>query len=292
MTVTRARAIALAAASIALPSCASPSRLRVGSKNFTESIVIAEIYAQALEAAGFHVERRFNLGSTQIALAAMQRASIDLYPEYTGTALIDVLHHAPVSDPHRAYEIVRDAFDRTYGITWLDPSPMSDSQGLATTAAVAARYALRTLSDLARVSSKLRLATIPEFLSRPDGLPGLARAYGGFTFASVKTYDIALKYRALLAGDADVATAFTTDGAIAAHQLVVLIDDRHLWPPYNVAPLIRTAALKQNPRAATALNAISPRIDDATARSMNAKVENDNAEPADLAAAFLRGIPK
>jgi osmoprotectant transport system substrate-binding protein len=292
MNVTRGRAIALAASTLALPSCSSSESLRVGSKNFTESIVIAEIYAQTLERAGFRVERRFNLGSTQIALAAMQRASIDLYPEYTGTALIDVLHHAPVSDPHASYEIVRTAFARDYGMEWLDPSPMSDSQGLATTTAVAKRYALRTLSDLSRVSSKLRLATIPEFLSRPDGLPGLQRLYGGFTFASIKSFDIALKYRALLAGEADIATAFTTDGAIAANHLVVLIDDRHLWPPYNIAPVVRGATLAQHPRVATALNAIAPHIDDATARSMNAAVENESADPADVAATFLRGLSK
>ena len=292
MTVTRRRAIALAASMLTLPNCASSSRLRVGSKNFTESIVIAEIYAQALEAAKFSVERRFNLGSTAIALAAMQRGGIDIYPEYTGTALIDVLHAAPVTDPRRAYEIVRSAFAHSYGIDWLDPSPMNDSQGLVTTAAIAGRYHLRTLSDLARVASKLRLATIPEFLSRPDGLPGLQRVYGGFTFASVKTYDIALKYQALLSGDADVATAFTTDGALAANHLVVLADDKHLWPPYNVAPLLRSGLRASDPRIAPILNAISPHLTNAAAQSMNAAVENDKAEPATVASAFLKSISK
>src|SRR5271165_1944583 len=110
MNVTRGRAIALAAGVLALPQCSARNSIRVGSKNFTESIVIAEIYAQALELAHFSVVRRFNLGSTQIALAAMRRGEIDLYPEYTGTALIDVLHHAPVRDARTAYEIVRAAF--------------------------------------------------------------------------------------------------------------------------------------------------------------------------------------
>jgi len=291
MNVTRSRAIALAAGVLALPQCSARNSIRVGSKNFTESIVIAEIYAQALEAAHFSVVRRFNLGSTQIALAAMQRGEIDLYPEYTGTALIDVLHHAPVRDARTAYEIVRAAFAATYGIDWLAPSPMSDSQGLATTAAVAQRYRLRTLSDLARVSGRLRLATIPEFVGRPDGLPGLARTYG-ITFATVRSYDIALKYQALLAGDADVATAFTTDGTIAAKHLVVLEDDKHLWPPYNVAPLVRTSVARQQPGIATALDAISPRITDASAQAMNAAVENDKADPADVAAKFLRASAK
>jgi osmoprotectant transport system substrate-binding protein len=289
MNMTRSRALALLGAPLAVASCGVHFPIRVGSKNFTESIVIAEIYAQALEAAHLRVQRRFNLGSTQIALAAMSRGEVDLYPEYTGTALIDVLHQNPVQDPKKAFAIVRAAFAQRRGMSWLDPAPMSDSQGLATTRAVAAKYHLRTLSELSRVSAQLRLATIPEFVSRPDGLPGLARVYDGMAFASVKTYDIALKYQALVEGKADVATAFTTDGAIATSQLVVLEDDRHLWPPYNVAPVVRSTVLAQFPDIASVLNAVSPAITDRTAQDMNARVES-GADPADVASAFLRNV--
>lgn len=286
----RSHAIAALAAFYALPACGSRGAIAVGSKNFTESIVIAEIYAQSLERSGLRVERRLNLGSTQIVMAAMGRGQIDVYPEYTGTALIDVLHHAPIEDPNASYAFVRNAFARAYGITWLARSPMNDSQGLATTRAIARRYHLRTLSDLAPIASHLRLATIPEFVTRPDGLPGLQRVYGGFHFASVRTYDIALKYEALLQGAADIATAFTTDGTIAAKHLVVLEDDKHLWPAYNVAPLVRTATLVREPRIAAALDAVSPHITDAAARAMNAQVEDDDRDPADVASAFLKGI--
>ncbi len=287
--VSRARALAAFACFGLLPRCAPRgTRIRVGSKNFTESIVIAEIYAQALERAGFAVERRLNLGSTQIALAAMQRGDIDLYPEYTGTALIDVLHRAPLPTPQAIYATVRRAFARDYRLTWLTPSPMDDSQGIATTRAIAARYRLRTLSDLAVAAPHLRLATIPEFLSRPDGLPGLQRRYGGFRFASVRTYDIALKYRALLDGHADVATAFTTDGEIARSHLVVLDDDKHLWPAYNVAPVVRSALLAREPGIARALDAIAPAITSAAAQRMNEAVEDDGQDPRDVAAAFLK----
>ncbi|HTV91668.1 MAG TPA: glycine betaine ABC transporter substrate-binding protein [Verrucomicrobiae bacterium] len=289
MTPTRARAIAAIASFAALPSCMQRNAVAVGSKNFTESIVIAEIYAQALERAGLRVVRRLDLGSTQIAMAAMARGEIDIYPEYTGTALIDVLHHAPIHDPAASYDYVRYAFARDYHIVWLARSPMNDSQGLATTRAIARKYHLRSLSDLAAVASHLRLATIPEFITRPDGLPGLQQLYGGFKFASVRSYDIALKYEALLEGDADVATAFTTDGAIAVDHLVVLDDDKHLWPVYNVAPLVREATLAREPRIARALDAISPRITDQAARAMNAQVESRDRDPADVAAAFLKG---
>lgn len=288
MTLTRARALALLASLPAAASCSVRGAIRVGSKNFTESIVIAEIYAQALERAGLRVERRLNLGSTQIALAAMSRGDIDLYPEYTGTALIDVLHHPPIRDAAASYDYVRDEFKRRYDLIWLARSPMNDSQGLATTAAIARRYQLRTLSQLALAAPQLRLATIPEFISRPDGLPGLQRVYGGFHFKSVHVYDISLKYQALLTGNADIATAFTTDGAIVVDRLVVLDDDKHLWPIYNVAPVVRAAVLAREPRIARVLDAISPRITDERARAMNAAVESEDRDPADVAAEFLK----
>jgi osmoprotectant transport system substrate-binding protein len=230
-----------------------------------------------------------NLGSTQITMAAMARGQIDIYPEYTGTALINVLHHAPITDPAACYAFVRDAFTRDYGIVWLDRSPMNNSQALATTATIAASNHLHTLSDLAPLASRLRLATIPEFVTRPDGLPGLQRVYGGFHFASVRTYDISLKYEALLQGGADIATAFTTDGAIVRNHLIVLEDDKHLWPAYNVAPLVSKSALAREPRIATTLNAVSPKITTAAAQAMNDQVEAHDRDPADVAAAFLQG---
>ncbi len=284
----RRHALALLGAAPLAAGCAfDPSALRVGSKNFTESFVIAEIYARALEAAGFRVTRLFNLGSTQIAMAAMARGDIDLYPEYTGTALIDVLHLGPIADSAKAYAVVSRLFARRYGIVWLSPSPMNDSQALATTRAIAARDSLATLSDVARAAGQLRLATIQEFLARPDGLPGLQRFYGGFAFREIRTYDIALKYRALLEGKADVASAFSTDGAIATNDLVVLRDNRHFWSAYNVAPVVRAATLAARPRIAPVLDAISPRITDRAAQAMNAAVEHDQADPSDVAAAFL-----
>ena len=286
--LTRGRAIALVASTIALARCSSNANaIRVGSKNFTESLVIAEIYAQALEAAGMTVERLFNLGSTQIVMAAQQRGDVDLYPEYTGTALVDVLHEAPLRDPAQTYRVVGEAYKQRYDLVWLQPSPMNDSQALATTAALAANYAMHDLSAVARLAPQLRLATIPEFTSRPDGLPGLQKFYGGFKFADVRTYDIALKYDALLSGKADVATAFTTDGALASPRLVVLADDRHFWPPYHVAPVVRAGALAKNAGIAKTLDAVSPHITTEAAQRMNAAVEGGQS-PADAASAFLK----
>ncbi|MFY9720889.1 MAG: glycine betaine ABC transporter substrate-binding protein [Candidatus Cybelea sp.] len=291
MSLSRARALAVLAAAPILARCEfDRAQVRVGSKNFTESFLIAEIYAQALERAGLRVGRLFNLGSTQIAMAAMERGNIDCYPEYTGTALINVLHDAPIADPRTAYQVVARSFEERYGIVWLDPSPMNDSQGLATTRAIAAAQRLATLSDVAAAAPRLRLATIQEFLARPDGLPGLQRFYGGFQFREVRTYDIALKYRALLENKADVATAFTTDGAIDTDDLVILRDDKHFWPAYNIAPLIRKPALQARPAIARILNAVSSAITDRKARAMNAAIEGSQQDPADVAAAFLRSF--
>jgi osmoprotectant transport system substrate-binding protein len=286
---TRARMLGMLASAAALPACGLGGGIAVGSKNFTESIVIAEIYARVLEFAGLRVVRRMNLGSTQIMLAAMQRGDVDLYPEYTGTALLDVLHDAPLHDPRKIYQVVRGAFKTRFDLVWLEPSPMNDSQGIVTTQAISKRYDLHTLSQLARLAPHLRLATIPEFLSRPDGLPGLRRVYGRFDFASVHTYDISLKYEALLEGRADVATAFTTDGTILTDHLVVLVDDRGLWPPYNVAPVVRAQTLVKQPRIASLLNAIAPKITTSVAREMNAAVESADRDPVEVAAAFLKG---
>jgi osmoprotectant transport system substrate-binding protein len=167
---------------------------------------------------------------------------------------------------------------------------MNDSQALATTREIAAAQHLATLSDVATAAPHLRLSTIQEFLARPDGLPGLQARYGGFRFREVRTYDIALKYRALLENKADVASAFTTDGAIESDRLVILRDDRHLWSAYNVAPLLRKATLQARPAIARVLNGVSPAITDRAARSMNAAVENSEADPADVAAAFLKSL--
>ena len=272
-----------------LTNCSlSGSAIRVASKNFTESFVIAEIYAQALEAAGMRVERLFNLGSTQIAMAAMRRGNIDLYPEYTGTALIDVLHLPPIADSRAAYATVSRLFKERYDLIWLTPAPMNDSQALATTQSIAASKQLTTLSDVARAAPALRFATIQEFLARPDGLPGLQHFYGGFRFAEIRTYDIALKYRALLEGRADIASAFSTDGEIATDSLVVLRDDRHFWSAYNVAPVVRAAALDRWPEIPRVLDPVSRRITDRAAQTMNASVEKDQTDPADVAAEFLK----
>ena len=284
----RSTALATIGGAFALVRCAPSQAIRIGSKNFAESILLAELYAQTLETLGFAVERRFDLGSTQIALAALTRGDIDCYPEYTGTALIDVLHHAPMRDGEAILKLLRATFEARFHATWLAPAPMNDSQALATTREISRRLNLTTLTECSRLAPQLRLATIQEFLARPDGLPGLQRYYGGFHFQSIRTYDIALKYEALLTGKADVATAFTTDGTIAARGLVVLRDDRHFWPAYHAAPVVRTATLVRFPRMRAALDALSARLSTSAVASMNERIESAQMSPAAVAHGFLQ----
>lgn len=292
--LTRSRSIALIGAALLLPNCgggksANGSAVRVGSKNFGENIIIGEIYAQALEHAGFTVERHMNLGSTQIAMAAMERGDIDLYPEYTGTGLIDVLHLPPMRDAKMLYERVRNQYQQKYGMTWLTPSPANDSQGLAVTKAVA-QNGVRTLSQCAKAAPQLRLAAVPEFVARADALPGLQKYYGGFKFKDVKTYDIGLQYDALQRGTADVATAFTTDAQIPQYGLLVLDDDKHFWPAYNIAPVVRNDVLKARPKIAAILNALAPKLTTQRVSQMNYAYTVRKQDAAQIARSFFTGV--
>lgn len=288
--LSRRRLLTLAGAGM-LAGCAGGGNrgtsVSVGSKDFTEELILGEMYALLLERRGMQVQRKLNLGGTQVAMAALQRGDIDLYPEYTGTALITVLKQQPRGDAASIYDTVKSAYAREYNLTWLKPAPMNDTQALATTQAVAKQYALRTLSDVSRAAPNLRLGAIPEFTKREDGLPGLQRVYGGFRFKDVRLFDIGLKYAALLRGQVDVVVAFGTDGQIVADKLVIFQDDKHFWPTYNVAPVVRADALKRLPAIADALDALAPLLTDDAMRMLNYDVDGKKAEPADVARDFL-----
>lgn len=272
-----------------LASCGGRDTIRVGSKNFTESLLLGELYAQLLEGAGQPVTRKLNLGTTDIAMAALQRGEIDLYPEYTGTALLDVLKAPSISDPARSYAFVRDAYAQRFGLVWLRPAPMNNTQALATTQALAARYGLRTLSDVSVKAQQLRLGAPPEFVKRLDGLPGLRRVYGGFAFKDIRLIDAGLRYQALLNGDVDMVVAFGTDGAIIADKLAVIVDDKHLFPPYQVAPVVRKAALDVHPTIAKTLDRVAPLLTDNVMRTLNNEIDGRaKREPSEVARDFIK----
>jgi len=291
MKVTRSRALALIGSAAFLTRCGS-SAVRVGSKNFSENVTVAEIYAAALENAGMRVERHMIVGDTRDAHSAIMRAEIQLYPEYLGTGLVDVLGRTlplAVSNPQAILGTLKREYKR-FGLTWLGYAPASDSQGLAVTRHVAGVFHLHTLSQCARMAPRLRLAAPLEFSQRADGLPGLQRFYkGGFRFKAVRALDIGLQYDALANREAEVALVFTSSPQIGRHDLVVLKDDLHFWPPYNISPVVRFDALRANPQIAATLDRVSRRLTIKALHKLNVEVEVNKGDPVLVARRFLIG---
>ena len=275
----------LAAAGLAL-SVPALGQVRVGSKNFTEQFIVAEIYAQALEAAGIKVERKLNLGGTLIAQKALEEKQIDLYPDYTGTMLLVVLKAEPMTDQKAVYDKVKAEY-ATRGFVVLNESPMNNTYNMVVRPETAAQYKLETLSDLARVANQLKIGAGPEFRDRKDGLPGLKAKYG-MEFKEDLQMAIGLRYQALSNKQIDVVNGYATDGMISALKLKRLKDDKNLWPPYYLAPIVRKDALDANPKIAEVLNRVGAMIDESTMAEMNFKVDGDKEEPKDVARGFLK----
>jgi osmoprotectant transport system substrate-binding protein len=270
----------------ALPAAAQPL-LRVGSKNFTEQLVVGELYAQALEAAGARVERRLNLGGTLIAHQALLSGDIDLYPEYTGTGLGVVLKGPTEGDAEEVFRQVREGYEREFGLIWLPPSGIDNGNALLVLPETARRHGLATLSDLARAAPQLTLAAGNEFADRADGLPGLQRVYG-MRFRRFRQFAaLGLRYAALRHGQADVVNAYATDWQIATGGFVVLRDDRGLWPPYQLAPVVRPDALERFPPLPEALARVNRLLDNPVMQELNRQVDGDGDEPREVAARFL-----
>jgi osmoprotectant transport system substrate-binding protein len=262
-------------------------RFRIGSKNFTEQLILGEIFAEALDGAGIKVERKLNLGGSLVAHQALLSDEIDMYPEYTGTALINVLKAEPATDPKAVYDRVKAYYATQLQLTWLDAAPMNNTYVLVIRPDTAAQFALKTLSDLAKAAGQLKLGAGPEFRDRKDGLPGLKERYG-IQFAEDRQFPLGIRYNALINRRVDAVDGNATDGQISANHLVRLIDDKHLWPPYNMAPVARPQALAAFPAAAGVLNKVSALIDDATMSDMNGQVDGGKAEPRSVARAFVR----
>jgi osmoprotectant transport system substrate-binding protein len=275
-----------------VPPTAPPNAgtINIGSKDFTEEFIVAEMYAQLLENAGFTVNRKLNLGGTPVAQAALVKGDIDLYPEYTSTGLLTVLKQAVIQDPKQIYATVKKGYEDQFKITWLDPSPFNDTQALATTKAVSDKYAIKTYSDLAQKASNLILGGPAEFIGREDGIKGLQKAYGGFNFKEIKQLGTgSLRYQALLDGQIDVVVAFGTDGQIGGDNLVLLQDDKTFYPVYNIAPVIRQDTLTKYPAVADVLNKLAPLLTDSVMSGLNWQVDGpDKKEPAAVAQAFLK----
>jgi osmoprotectant transport system substrate-binding protein len=265
--------------------------ITIGSKNFTEQYILGELYAQALEANGFNVEKRLNLGSEQIADRALQGGEIDMYPEYTGTALVATLKDKePAPDtPEATYERARELYSqRDPADTMLTPANFNNSYGILVTRETADELGLRTLEDLAEASPQLRFASYSEFQNRDDGYPNLKKNYPAFDFKdTIIVNDLNLRYRGLAEDQADVGIGFLTDGQIASQDLAVMEDEKSIWPFYYPAPVVRSDVLEENPEMEQILNDVSASLDLETMQQLNAAVDIEQQEPEEVARGHL-----
>ena len=256
-------------------------RIVVASKPFGESYLLCEMFSQLLESHGFSVDRRPGLGATEIAFGALRTNAIDVYPEYTGTGLIAILHDSlpdsVAADTRKVFAHVARRFAELYQVRWLPPLGFQNTYAIAVTRQIAARYHLRTLSDLARESQHLTAGFTADFIGRSDGLVGLERVYG-IQPRAVRPLAPAVKYQALASGAVDVIDGYSTDGLLSKYDLVTLVDNRHFFPPYEAAVLVSGRLEQRLPGAIAALALLSGRLDEQTMRKLNRRVEVDGED--------------
>jgi osmoprotectant transport system permease protein len=260
----------------------------VGSKNFTEQVVLGELIAQVMERRGLNVERRFNLGGTAIAHQAIVSGGIDAYVEYSGTSLTAIFNLPPSTDSQAVFQQVRDRY-AALGVTALPRLGFNNTFAILVRADDARRLGLRTISDLGKWP-EARAGFGYEFLERPDGFQGLVAAYGLRFSGQPRTMDLNLIYRAVAAREIDVTAGDMTSGQIEALNLIVLEDDRHYFPVYEAVPVVRAALLLQHPEVAAGLRRLAGAISDAEMRRMNYAVDAEKQDPFQVAKRFLDRI--
>ncbi|MBA3297836.1 MAG: glycine/betaine ABC transporter substrate-binding protein, partial [Acidobacteria bacterium] len=263
--------------------------VRVGSKNFTEQIILGEIVAQTLERAGIKVERRLNLGGTFICDRALRSGDIDLYVEYSGTAATAIFRQSVDTNPQQVFANVRTAYADA-GITALNPLGFENTFAILVRGTDARRLSLETIEDAVPHARGWRAGFGYEFLQRQDGFPGLATAYGLQFGAPPVAMDLSLIYRALADSRVDLVAGDATSGLIRALDLVMLEDSKRYFPPYDAAVVARTEVLLDDPRVKPALDVLSGRIPIAEMRGMNHAVDADRKDPAAVAREFLTRV--
>jgi osmoprotectant transport system substrate-binding protein len=267
--------------------------ITVGSKNFTEQYVLGNMYVQALDANGFNGVAKLDLGSEQIADKALQNGQIDLYPEYTGTALVAIVPYkgnpADLNSPQATYEAAKKGYaERKPADTMLTPAPFNNTYGIFVRKSVADREDLTNMGDLATASKDLTFISFSEFQNRSDGYPNVKENYPAFDFKEIKIVnELGLRYSGLESGEGDVGVGFTTDGQLTSDQLVVMKDPKSIWPFYYPAPVVRSGVLKKYPKIEKVLNEVSASLDVETMRELNGQVDLDQEDPEDVAKQHL-----
>jgi len=285
------RCILLLVLVLLLPSCSAShsDRIVIGSKNFTESFLLGELMAQQIEAhTKLKVERRFYLAGTYICQQAMLAGRIDIYPEYTGTALTAILKEKVVGDKRDVYARVKSEYERRFGLTLSGPLGFNDTFAMEMRGADARRLNVKTLSQAAAFAPQWRAGFGYEFMERPDGYRGLAATYGLRFAEQPRVMDLGLLARALRDHQIDIAAGNTTDGLIPALDLFVLEDDRHYFPPYEAVPVIREETLRQHPEVGEALAQLAGKISDEEMQRMNYAVDGQHRDAKEVVHEFLK----
>lgn len=284
--------LSAAAALAALVCCAPPrpgNAIVVGSKNFPEQALLGEILAQHLEArTHLHVERRFYLAGTFLCQQAILAGRIDMYVEYTGTALTAVLHDPAERDPGAVFGRVQREYKQRFALDVMPSLGFDNTFAIVIRGADARRLHLKTISDAARYASQWRAGFGYEFMSRPDGYPGLARTYGLHFKEAPRIFDLGLLYRALLDRQVDLVAGNSTDGELAARDLTMLEDDKHYFPPYEAVPVVREETLGRHPEVRAAVQELAGKISDDEMRKMNYEMVGEHRDAAAIAREFLR----
>jgi osmoprotectant transport system substrate-binding protein len=284
------RAACLILIAVILTSCAPShsNRIVVGSKNFTESLMLGELIAQQIEAhTNLKVERRFYLAGTYICQQAILAGRIDVYPEYTGTALTAILKQQVGRDKSDVYQRVKGEYEARFGLTLGPPLGFNDTFAMQIRGEDARRLNLKTLSQAAAFAPQWRAGFGYEFMERPDGYSGLAVAYGLHFAAEPRVMDLGLLAPALKNREIDMAAGNATDGLVQALDLFVLEDDRHYFPPYEAVAVLRQQVAQQHPEVAQAIAELGGKISDQEMRQLNYALDGQHRQLADVAHEFL-----
>jgi glycine betaine/choline ABC-type transport system substrate-binding protein len=283
----RKKICSLIAAALVLTSCSQGPAIVVGSKNFSEQLILGEIIAQHLEKTMHaRVIRKLDLGGTLLAHQAIVKGEIDIYPEYTGTALTAILKAAPEKDPAKVLETVRAGY-KQWGLEWVPPLGFNNTFALSIRKEDAVERSVKTLSDAAAWGA-WKLGVGYEFVKRPDGLSGLIQTYRLNCKGSVKTMDLGLLYQALEEGQVDMVAGSGTDGLLSAKPFVVLEDDQHYFPPYEAAIVVRSASLEKFPGLREALGSLSGKISTEKMREMNYQLDGKHRPIKEIANNFIK----
>ena len=281
--------LALSTALLAGCTGAGGDKIVIGSKNFTENMILGHIFAEYIKAnTDLKVEYKENLGGTMVCFEALKKGDLDIYPEYTGTGLTAHLKMDVINDPDEVYSIVKREFDSQFGITWLNELGLNNTYAVAIKEDYAAQNNIQSVSDLATFSDQLTFGAEHEFFDRMDGFEGMVETYGLTFKGEPVKMDVSLKYQAMAEDRIQVTDAFTTDGQLITYKLKVLEDDKGFFPPYYAAPIVKNETLKAHPELEELLNKLSGKITDEAMQQMNYQAETEKKPMKDIAIEFLK----